>query len=206
VAGQDALQPTLDKHAITEVLVRYWAGIDREEGELIKSVHHEDATDDHGIWKEPGVDFASWLVPKLAQIPCRHSITNVCIHLQGDVAFSDAHCLAVTGNGAVKDRANDECDLSVFCRFVDRFERRGGESKIADRKRVFDLARRRGATVESIFPGALLTLGVKRTGRRFLCRMTNKRRIELVLGRPRAVRRSRAGCGWGVLSSSETKQ
>ena len=43
-----ALRVLLDKQEIHEVLMRYCRGIDRCDAELLHSVYHPDATDDHG--------------------------------------------------------------------------------------------------------------------------------------------------------------
>jgi hypothetical protein len=43
-----ALQQLIDKLEIHEVLTRYCRGIDRCDAELLESVYHPDATDNHG--------------------------------------------------------------------------------------------------------------------------------------------------------------
>ncbi|MCK9470111.1 MAG: nuclear transport factor 2 family protein, partial [Porticoccaceae bacterium] len=56
------LQEMLDRHKIYQVLTRYCRGVDRGDAALIKSVYHDDAIDDHGMFKGLGKDFADWIV------------------------------------------------------------------------------------------------------------------------------------------------
>ena len=158
--NENILGALTDKQAITEVLHRYCRGIDRGDAELVNSVYHEDATDDHGIWKGPGISFAAWMLPQLALIPCMHAVTNILIDLRGDIAFSEAYCLAFSAGSAI-NQENSEGNNTVMCRFVDRFERRNGEWKIADRKVLFDVTRRHKPELESGIQGPGLTWGRK---------------------------------------------
>ncbi|HET8612925.1 MAG TPA: nuclear transport factor 2 family protein [Sphingomonas sp.] len=133
-AGRDpAVQALLDKEAIREVLRRYCRGVDRGDMELIASVYHEDATDDHGIWKGLGKDFAVWIVDMLKDmVQCQHLIGNCTIELHGDAADCETYCCSVNDTG-------QELQI-VYNRYIDRFEKRGGEWKIAHRLVVFDVS------------------------------------------------------------------
>ena len=53
-----AMQEMLDSHQIQKMLVDYCRGIDRCDVELVASVYHDDAVDDHGIFRGLGKDFA----------------------------------------------------------------------------------------------------------------------------------------------------
>lgn len=128
------MQAFLDKQEIYEVLTRYCRGVDRGDVEMIKSVYHEDAIDDHGIFKGRGKDFAEWIVDFLKDIrQCQHLIGNVQIELDGDVAWSETYCLSISDDG--------ERHQTVFNRYIDRFERRNGEWLIAHRLIAFDISR-----------------------------------------------------------------
>ena len=67
--NNDKIQELIDRKEIYEVLVRYCQGVDRGDVELLKSVYHEDAQDDHGMFKGKGVDFAEWIVCLLYTSP-----------------------------------------------------------------------------------------------------------------------------------------
>jgi len=128
------LQALLDKQEIYEVLTRYCRGVDRGDVEMISSVYHDDAVDDHGIFKGRGVDFAEWIVDFLKDIrQCQHLIGNVKIELDGDVAWCETYCLSISDDGKQHQ--------TVFNRYIDRFERRRGEWRIAHRLIAFDISR-----------------------------------------------------------------
>lgn len=118
-----------DKADITEILYRYCRGVDRGDVTLLQSVFHDDAPDDHGIWKGRGQDFGPWVVETFKDAITTHMITNVLIDLDGDQADCESYCLAFSE--ATTGR------LMVHSRNIDRFERRHGEWKIAHRLVVF---------------------------------------------------------------------
>src|SRR5262245_17777267 len=49
-----AVRVLLDKQAIQEVLARYCRGVDRADLELLRSVYHPDAIDNHGTFNGNG--------------------------------------------------------------------------------------------------------------------------------------------------------
>ena len=59
---KNKIQELIDRQEIYDVLTRYCQGVDRCDVDLIKSVYHEDAQDDHGMFKGRGLDFAEWIV------------------------------------------------------------------------------------------------------------------------------------------------
>jgi hypothetical protein len=129
------MRALLDRQQIYEVLTRYCRGVDRGDVELIRSVYHADATDDHGMFKGLGVDFASWIVEFLKEWKqCQHFIGNFNCNLQGDVAHTETYCLSISDDGQGHNSA-------VYNRYIDRFERRNGEWKIAERLVVLDVSR-----------------------------------------------------------------
>ncbi|GGC18160.1 hypothetical protein GCM10011371_02100 [Novosphingobium marinum] len=131
-----ALRALVDREEIYEVLTRYCRGVDRCDAELLKSVYHDDATDDHGMFKGLGHDFAEWIVAwELENLRMgQHLIGNFRCDLQGDVAWTETYCISFSED-------HEGRNATVYNRYVDRFERRGGEWKIADRTVVIDMTR-----------------------------------------------------------------
>lgn len=128
------LHELLDKQAITEVLYRYCRGVDRGDRELLASVYHDDGIDDHGFWKGLGKDFAAFINDMSRDSGsrnCQHMISNVLIELDGDVAYVESYSDAVRDTGTHRE--------SIQTRYLDRFERRGGEWRIAHRLVVRDV-------------------------------------------------------------------
>lgn len=134
------IRSILDRQQIYEVLTRYCRGVDRADVEMIRSVYHEDATDDHGMFKGLGSDFAPWIVDFLKDIrQCQHLIGNFSCDLQGDTAYTETYCLSISDDG-------QGTNMTAYNRYIDRFERRQGEWKIADRLVVLDVTRTEPAT------------------------------------------------------------
>jgi hypothetical protein len=132
----EQIQALLDKHAIHEVLVGYCRGVDRCDEDLIRSAFHDDSYDDHGYWKGPGHELAHFLADRLrnANSATTHSITNVLIELDGDVARSEAQVHAT-----LVRKGSDPVEADVVgARYLDRFSRRDGTWRIEHRTVVLD--------------------------------------------------------------------
>ncbi|MDH4556991.1 nuclear transport factor 2 family protein [Pseudomonas sp. BN417] len=129
------MQVLLDKQAIYEVLIRYCRGVDRCDEELIRSVYHDDAYDDHGYWRGSGSDFARFVSARLtaANLATTHSITNVLIEVHGDTAQSESQVMATL----VRKGSPQLADV-MGARYLDRLSRRNGEWKIDERTVVLD--------------------------------------------------------------------
>ena len=121
----------LDKQAIYEVLVRYCRAIDRLDEELLSTVYHPDAWDDHGTFRAAAPDAVRELITRVRSLSksSMHSITNVLIELHGDSARSEAHFIAWMRF----DRERNEFIRALGGRYLDQFERRGGVWRIANR-------------------------------------------------------------------------
>ena len=136
---QSALQQLLDKQEIHEVLMRYCRGIDRCDAELLNTVYHPDATDDHGMFKGKAADFIPWALNALTREDnTSHYIANELIEIDGDVAYCESYFYAVHRR---RSKDGTPLDLMFNGRYVDRFERRQGQWKIAHRQVVFDRSR-----------------------------------------------------------------
>ena len=67
-----------DRHEIRAVLERYCRAVDRGDLDLLLSVYHPDATDDHGMYSGNGHEFAHWLLaqPGRAELVTQHRLTK----------------------------------------------------------------------------------------------------------------------------------
>jgi ketosteroid isomerase-like protein len=122
-----------DRQAINEVLIRYCRAVDRLDMELLASVYHPDAIDDHGDWVGDAPTFVSRAKHFMTKHfeATQHRLSNITIELDGDVAYVESYVLAthiLAENGIEVGGA----------RYVDRFERRQGEWRIAYRTVVMD--------------------------------------------------------------------
>jgi ketosteroid isomerase-like protein len=118
---------------IRRSLYRYCRGVDRGDAEMIASAYHEDADENHGAFRGTGREFAAFLVPLMDGAPetSQHQVTNVLIQRDGDSANVESYFIAF--------HAQDEGGRAfVSGRYLDRFERRGGDWKIVQRHVIID--------------------------------------------------------------------
>ena len=123
------IQRVLDRAAIEECLLRYTRGIDRHDVELVMSAFHPDALDTHGTFEGGPRDVAEWANEQhgLRWDRHMHYITNTTVDIDGDVAHTDTYYFIVLRR---QDGSGQEF---MGGRYVDRFERRAGDWRIARR-------------------------------------------------------------------------
>jgi ketosteroid isomerase-like protein len=129
------LEELLAKQEITEVMYRYCRGADRCDVAMMASCYHEDATDQHGFFSGNGREFCKHAISTLRRLQSsNHRITNVLIEIEGERAFAESYVHVVHRpilNGTVTM-------MEHYGRYLDVFERRGGEWKIKHRQYVQD--------------------------------------------------------------------
>jgi hypothetical protein len=126
---------------IRQVLAAYSRGVDRWDVDLLKSVYHPDAIDKHTMFNGKGWEFADFIVDwcRRAGGVSQHHLTNIYIELHGDAANVETYYLAYH---ELRDEASGkETLLNTGGRYLDRFERRNGVWKIADRLCTIDWSR-----------------------------------------------------------------
>lgn len=127
----------LSKQACTELVFRVARAIDRCDEALLASCFHDDATDDHGLFKGAAKDFIAWVMPTLAGMTrTQHAICNVLIEVSGDEArgesyFHAHHVLPGQDGGP-------DMEMIAAGRYLDAFDRRGGVWRISHRHAVYD--------------------------------------------------------------------
>jgi hypothetical protein len=151
---ESRLKLALDRQEIEHVLKLYCRAIDRCDMELLKSIYHPDGTDDHGSFSGNAMEFAEFIIPALRAgiTDGMHTVTHCTIDVDGDFATSESYYWAyqrahggeeaVTAffgpDYAARCKAEGTLDAchDYYCggRYIDLFERRGGEWKILRRK------------------------------------------------------------------------
>lgn len=132
----DAAARLADRVQIEEVLARYCRGVDRCDEATLAAAYHDDATDDHGTFTGPAHEFAAWATKGAAQVwhASHHTVANVIIDWTGpDSAQVECYVLAF-------NRRVDDGPVEVFAgRYLDCFERRNGDWRIAHRTALRDV-------------------------------------------------------------------
>lgn len=131
---QADLQALLDREAIRDCLFRYCRGIDRADETVLRSTYWDDATDCHGAYRGSADGFIAQAIPRLQRGGRGvHQVSNVLIELHGDVAAVESSFLALQAGFA-----QPQLETFLAGRYVDRFEKRAGEWRVADRTVVYD--------------------------------------------------------------------
>ncbi len=122
-----------DRADILDCMNRYTRGADRLDRDLLLSAYHPDATDDRGAFTGGPVARVDWLLAYLRTLDhTTHHITNFTFDIDGDVAHCESYVLTTLMPAGSKE-------ATIGCaRYIDRFERRSGEWKIAHREAVMD--------------------------------------------------------------------
>lgn len=125
----------LDRQDIYDCLVRMSRATDRFDRELFLSAFHEDAILAAGPFVGSPEEMFDWSseLQELAHTGTFHNLLNHSCEIEGDVAHTETYYLFVAMN-------RDETNILAGGRYIDRFERRGGEWKIALRTNAIEWA------------------------------------------------------------------
>lgn len=128
------LRELRDREAIRDSILRYCRGVDRLDGELLRSAYHADGLDDHGIFVGYRDAWVDWVLDFHSRMQHRtqHMVLNHVCEIAGDEAHSETYWLFAGVN-----REGPPLTLTGG-RYVDRFERRDGIWAIAARKCVVE--------------------------------------------------------------------
>ncbi|HEV2430313.1 MAG TPA: nuclear transport factor 2 family protein [Burkholderiales bacterium] len=117
--------------AIEDCLKRFARAVDRQDWALARTLYHDDAFDDHGFFKGPPDAFLAHIA-KMHEVQehSMHFNTNVLIEFESrERAFVETYVLVLQ---RFADRR-----VTASARYLDRFERRNGEWRVAHRTLVF---------------------------------------------------------------------
>lgn len=124
---------------------RYCRALDRVDEDLLRSVFHPDSTHEHGAFKGTSAEFCNYAMATVRALDwTQHFLSNVSIEIQGDAARVESYFLAFhrlnqgrPGSGVfhAHDLRQHE-DVVIGGRYLDRFEYREGEWKIAHRQGI----------------------------------------------------------------------
>ncbi|MDE2394019.1 MAG: nuclear transport factor 2 family protein [Burkholderiales bacterium] len=138
-----SLQSLLDRESIRECIFRYCRGIDRADEAALRASYWPDATDHHGAFRGSASDFIAAALPRLLESGRMiHHVGNLSIELRDRQAAVETYFLAWQ-----RDRRGDAAEQETFLagRYVDRFEKRGNEWRVAARIVVYDWVQPLGA-------------------------------------------------------------
>ncbi|WP_232493862.1 nuclear transport factor 2 family protein [Novosphingobium kaempferiae] len=129
------LSELADREAIRECLYRYARGVDRLDADMLRSAYWPDCVDEHMGFTGNLEAFIAWSFPIMgAMDQTLHLIGNVLVSIHGDEAdaescFYGIHRVNLPGG---------KSDVIGAGRYLDRFEKRDDEWRIARRLVVTD--------------------------------------------------------------------
>ena len=141
-----------DRMQIQDCMYRWCRAVDRLDYEGMRASFHPDAVDRHGAFDGNINGLVEWIRARHAAIPfSMHAVSNMLIEFAGpDRALVETYVRTTQRYPAEARQALDQLaggragsgdgamDLLTCSRYVDRFERRDGEWKIALRTLVAD--------------------------------------------------------------------
>lgn len=131
-----------DREAIRDCLYRYSRGIDRMDAEVLSSAYWPGAMDYHTGFTGTVEQFVEWALPRLAAMEQNmHMIGNILIRLEGQTAKVESYLWSVSVLPGENPR-----QVMVCGRYLDRFEKRHDEWRIAERLVVHDWFEEKPAT------------------------------------------------------------
>lgn len=128
-----SLDTAKDRSEIYAVLVRYCRGVDRRDQEMIRSTYHADAYDDHGSYKGDLDGFIQFVEEEVYSRfrTTMHKLGQALIEIEGDEANAETYAIC---HHVGAEQGVDATDSVMGIRYLDRFERRAGEWRIARRE------------------------------------------------------------------------
>ena len=131
----EQLQTMLSRDQIRDSIVRLARGEDRRNAELITASYWPDSITDYGVFQGNFAEYLAWVVPGSPAIPVtQHVLGQSFIELQGDTALVETQVVSYHRI----DPGAEHRDTVIGGRYLDRFEKRNGEWRIAQRTMLYD--------------------------------------------------------------------
>lgn len=129
------MEEVIDREQIRDCLARLARGLDRRDAELVRGAFWPEAEDDEGVAVVTVEQLVAWVSPgdpamKLTMHTMGHSLIDV----RGAKAVVETH---VTSYHRVETNGVDR-DVVLGGRYLDQFEKRGGEWRVLKRKLIYD--------------------------------------------------------------------
>ena len=141
--GSAKLDAIIARQEIADLTMAYCRGVDRADAPLLASIFHDDSTVVSGPYNGDGKAFAAEICRLVEETyeQTFHSIANQWFEVDGDGAIGESYVIAIATS-----RGTERTDTLTGGRYIDRFERREGAWKIAERSFVLDWARAEPST------------------------------------------------------------
>jgi hypothetical protein len=144
-ASTGELQALLDRESIRDRIARLARAEDRRDADAITAGFWQDSTVDYGIFQGDFAAYLAWVTPGSPAVPVtQHVLGQSVIDLRGDVALVETHATAYHRI----DMGAEHRDVLLGGRYLDRFEKRDGDWRIAKRTMLYDWAQDVGVSAD----------------------------------------------------------
>ena len=124
-----------DRAQIRQLLAAIARGEDRRERALLEAAFWPDAVIDFGVFRGTFAEYLGWVVPGDPALPVTlHTLGQSYFQFRGEEARVETH---VVSYHRVRTAAGDR-DTAIGGRYLDRFARRRGEWRLAERTLLYD--------------------------------------------------------------------
>jgi hypothetical protein len=155
-----SLEEMANRMAIQDVLNKHSRGVDRADGELLKSAYWPEAEVAYGGYNGPAHAFCETLPAAIKRYAATaHRVTNVSIDFHGDDAVVESY---VTAYHYLAVDDGEDTEMTYVGRYVDHMQRRGEQWKIMFRRVVMEW--NQNLTASALFEGPTFS-GLARGGR-----------------------------------------
>jgi hypothetical protein len=144
-----AIRDMLDREAIRDCVARLARGEDRRSANLIRSCWWPEAHFDYGVHSGNFESYLAWVVPGDDAVRnTQHLIGQSVIVLEGEQAKAETHVFSYHRIGAGSGGDAGDGDSCIGGRYLDSFEKRGDQWRIARRVMLYDWAHEWGAAAD----------------------------------------------------------
>jgi hypothetical protein len=131
----EELKSLLDRDRIRSCIVRLARGEDRRDAALITASYWPDSITDYGVFKGTFAEYLAWVVPGAPAIPVtQHVLGQSYFEVKGTTAKVETQVVSYHRI----DMGTEHRDTVIGGRYLDVFDKRGGDWRIAARTMLYD--------------------------------------------------------------------
>ncbi|MXO89910.1 nuclear transport factor 2 family protein [Pontixanthobacter aquaemixtae] len=140
-----SLTELVDRTAIRHCIERIARGEDRRNADLLQASWWPDATYDYGVQGGSFDEYLAWVVPGADAIKnTQHILGQSYIELSGNTAKAETHLVSYHR----VDMGEGDQDTCIGARYLDLFEKRDGEWRLASRTMLYDWSTEWGDAID----------------------------------------------------------
>lgn len=139
-------QAFIDREAIRHALATLARGEDRRDAALITAAYWPDSMTDYGVFQGDFAAYLAWVVPGAEAITnTQHMLGQSYIELDGATARVETQVISYH---RIDYGGGDEHDTAIGGRYLDLFEQRRGDWRIASRTMLYDWYQDWGSAID----------------------------------------------------------